>query len=86
MEIIEITSDGCVAERHIGHLRGKPTAAWLVYAAGIEKVKHLVRLSHEARGLILVCPVTGTLYDPITKRSSDRDLYLLRPAEAEEQA
>lgn len=79
MTLIEITDDGCVAEQHIGRLRNMPTEQWLVYAAGVEKAKRLVRLDHEDRGTILVCPITGTLYDPVTGHSSDIDLYLLQP-------
>jgi hypothetical protein len=79
MAIIEITPDGCVADQHVGRLRNMPTEQWLVYAAGVEKAKRLVRLNHDDRGTILVCPITGTLYDPVTGCTSDRDLYLLHP-------
>lgn len=80
---IEITADGCVADRHIQNLRKLPSKPYLVYAAGIEKVKHLVALWDEKRGDVLACPITGSLYDAKTGRSSDRDLYIIQPLEPE---
>lgn len=79
MTFIEITEDSCVADQHVGRLRNMPTEQWLVYAAGVEKAKRLVRLNHDDHGTILVCPITGTLYNPVNGRTSDRDLYLLHP-------
>lgn len=76
---IEITADGCVADRHIVRLRNMRTQPYRVSACGVEKVKPLVELYDEQRGDVLACPLTGTLYDATTGRSSDFDLYLLPP-------
>lgn len=78
-----ITEDGCVDEKHVALLRKLPSKPYLVYAAGVEKVKHLVALLDDDRGEVLACPITGTLYDPKTGRSSDFDLYIIQPMEPE---
>lgn len=79
----KITEDGCVDEKHVPLLRKLPSKPYLVYAAGIEKVKNLVALFDEKRGDVLACPITGTLYDANTGRSSDFDLYIIQPLEPE---
>ena len=78
---IRITIEGCVDERYLHKLRNLRTEEWLVHAAGIEKPKRLVPLLHIELGRMLACPVTGTIYNPMTGRTSDRDLWLIRPLE-----
>ena len=79
---IRITAEGCVDERYLPRLRGLRTQEWLVHAAGVEKTKRLVPLLHMELGHLLACPITGTIYNPRTGRTSDRDLWLVKPLEA----
>lgn len=78
---IRITAEGCVDERYLPRLRDLRTQEWLVHAAGVEKTKRLVPLLHMELGQLLACPTTGTIYNPTTRRTSDRDLWLIRPLE-----